>query len=72
MATDVDDDDDKGNVTSLTGCNKGDNRNRDDSKDACASVHQRQLRLHIGDGDDTASREAAARQEAEAVRRDAM
>ena len=33
-------------------------------------AHQQQLRLRIGDGDDTASREAAARQEAEAVRRD--
>jgi len=29
------------------------------------------LRLHIGDGNDTASREAAARREAEALRRDA-
>ena len=34
-------------------------------------AHRRQLRLRIGDGDDTASREAAARREAEAVRRDA-
>jgi len=32
-------------------------------------VHQWQLRLRIGDGDDTVSREAAARREAEAVRR---
>jgi hypothetical protein len=35
-------------------------------------VHQRQLRLCIGDADDTASCEAAARQEAEAVQRDTM
>jgi len=34
-------------------------------------AHRRQLRLNIGDGDDTASREAAARREAEAVQRDA-
>jgi hypothetical protein len=33
-------------------------------------VHQRQLGLRIGDGDDTARRETAAHQEAEAVRRD--
>jgi len=30
-------------------------------------VHRRQLRLRIGNGDNTASREVAARQEAEAV-----
>ena len=35
-------------------------------------VHRRQLRLLIGDGNDTASREAAARQEVEVVGRDAM
>ena len=40
---------------------------------AKTSAHQRQLRLHIGDGDDRTSREgAAAHREAEAVRRDAM
>ena len=39
---------------------------------AKAPAHQRQLRLCIGDGNDTASREAAARQKAEAVQRDAM
>jgi len=33
-------------------------------------AHRQQLPLRIGDGDDTASREAAARQEAEAVQRD--
>ena len=39
MATDVnDDDDDKGDDTSSTGCDEGDNRNRDDCKDACASA----------------------------------
>ena len=35
------------------------------------SAHRRQQRLHIGDGNDTASCQAAARQEAEVVRRDA-
>jgi len=34
-------------------------------------VHQWQLRLCIGNGDNTASREAAALREAEAVQRDA-
>ncbi len=38
MATDVDDDDDEGDDASLTTCNKGDNRNRNDGKDACAST----------------------------------
>jgi hypothetical protein len=38
MATDVDDNDDEGNDASLTGCDKGDNRNRNISKDACALV----------------------------------
>jgi len=33
-------------------------------------AHRRQLRLRIGDGNNTASREAAARREAEAVQRD--
>ena len=37
MATDVDDKDDKGNDASSTGCDEGDNRNRDDGKDTCAS-----------------------------------
>ena len=36
MATDVDNDDDEGNDASSTGCDKGDNRNRDDGEDACA------------------------------------
>ncbi len=35
-------------------------------------VHRRQLRLCIGDGNDTASHEMASRREAEVVRRDAM
>jgi hypothetical protein len=34
-------------------------------------AHRRQLHLRIGDGDDTASHETAAGQEAEAVRRNA-
>ncbi len=38
MATDLDDDDDRGDYASLTGCDEGDNRNRDDGKDACASA----------------------------------
>jgi len=38
MATDVDDKDDKGDDASLTGCDEGDNCNRDDGKDACASA----------------------------------
>ena len=38
MATDVDDDDDEGNDASLTTCDKGDNHNCDDGKDACAST----------------------------------
>jgi len=36
MATDVDDDDDEGDDASSMGCDEGDNRNRDDSEDACA------------------------------------
>jgi hypothetical protein len=44
--------------TRSTTSDKGDNRNRDDSEDACASVT----------GDDTASYEAATRREAEAAR----
>jgi len=39
---------------------------------AKTSAHRRQLRLRIGDSEDTGSREAAARREADAVRRDAM
>jgi hypothetical protein len=35
MATDVDDDDNEGDDASSTGCDEGDNRNRDDSEDAC-------------------------------------
>ena len=38
MATDVDDKDDVGNDASSTRCDEGDNRNRDDGKDACASA----------------------------------
>ena len=34
--TDIDDDDDKGDNASSTMCNKGDNHNHDDGKDACA------------------------------------
>jgi len=36
MATDVDDNDDKGNDASSTTCNKGDNRNCYNGEDACA------------------------------------
>jgi hypothetical protein len=36
MATDVDDEDDEGDDTSSTGCDEGDNCNRDDGKDPCA------------------------------------
>ena len=49
------------NDTRSTTSDKGDNGNRDDSEDACASVT----------GDDTASYEAATRREAEAARREA-
>ncbi len=41
MVTDVNDnndDDDKGDDASSTRCDKGDNRNRNDGKDACASA----------------------------------
>ena len=38
MATDVDDDVDEGDDASSTGCDEGDNRNRDDSEDACTLV----------------------------------
>jgi len=38
MVTDVDYDDDEGDDASSTGCDEGDNRNRDDGKDACASA----------------------------------
>ena len=38
MATDVDDSNDKGDDASSTGCNKGDNSNRDDGEDTCASA----------------------------------
>ena len=38
MATDVDDDDDEGDDASSMGCNEGDNRNRNNGKDACASA----------------------------------
>ena len=38
MATDVNDDDNEGDDASSTGCDEGDNRNRDDGKDACASA----------------------------------
>jgi hypothetical protein len=38
MAMDVNDDEDEGDNTSLTLCDKGYNRNRDDSKDSCAST----------------------------------
>jgi hypothetical protein len=42
MATDVDDDDDEGNDASLTGCcDEGDNRNRYNGEDACASERRR-------------------------------
>jgi hypothetical protein len=35
-ATDINNDDDKDNDASLTGCEEGDNRNRNNGKDACA------------------------------------
>ena len=38
MASDVDNNDDEGDDASSTGCDEGDNRNRDDGKDACASA----------------------------------
>jgi len=38
MASDVNDNNDEGNDASSTGCNEGDNRNRDDGKDACTSA----------------------------------
>jgi hypothetical protein len=57
MATDVNDDDNEGDNASSTGCDEGDNRNRNNDKRS----------LCINDGDNTTSREAAARQEAEAV-----
>jgi len=59
---DDDNDDDKGNEASMTTCDKGDNQKRDNGKDACALT----ATMH-----DTASHEAAAHREAEAVQRDA-
>jgi hypothetical protein len=38
MATDVDDDDNEGDYASSTTCDEGDNHNRDDGEDACASM----------------------------------
>jgi len=38
MATDVDDNDDEGDDASSMTCDEGDNHNRDDGKDACAST----------------------------------
>ncbi len=38
MAMDVDDNDDEGDDASSTGCDEGDNHNRDNSEDTCASV----------------------------------
>jgi hypothetical protein len=38
MAMDVDDNDNKGDDASSTGCDEGDNRNCDNGKDACTSV----------------------------------
>ena len=46
----------------MTTCNQGDNQKRDNGKDACALT----ATMH-----DTASHEAAAHREAEAVQRDA-
>jgi hypothetical protein len=51
MAMDVDNhNDDEGNDASLTGCDEGDNRNRDNGKHACASTAtmpaHRQRRQH--------------------------
>ena len=37
MATDVNDNDDKGNNARLTTSDEGNNRNRDDGKDTCVS-----------------------------------
>jgi hypothetical protein len=38
MVMDVNDDDNEGDDASLTMCGKGDNHNRDDSEDSCAST----------------------------------
>jgi hypothetical protein len=38
MGMDVDDDDNEGDDASSTGCDEGDNCNRDDGEDACASA----------------------------------
>ena len=62
MATDVDNNEDKGNDDSSTGCDKGDNCNCNNGKDACASATATTQ---------PAMRQAAARREAEAVQRDA-
>ncbi len=49
MVMDVDDNDNKGGEASLMTCNEGDNHNRNDGKDPCASTattpaHRRQER----------------------------
>ena len=59
MATDNDDNNDEGDDASSTGCDEGDNRNRDDGKDACASATA------------TTQPVVAVRREVEAVQRDA-
>ena len=38
MVMDVNNDDDEGDDASLTMCGEGDNRNRDNSEDSCAST----------------------------------
>ena len=38
VATDIDNNDDEGNDASSMTCDKGDNHNRDDGKDTCAST----------------------------------
>ena len=64
MVMDVSINNNECNDAILTMCDEGDNHNRDDGEDAC---DRWQLRLCIGDGDDTAIHETAARREAEAV-----
>jgi hypothetical protein len=55
MAMDIDDDNDEGNNASSMTCNEGDNRNRDDGEDACASTANTPAH-RLGDSDNTASR----------------
>ncbi len=63
MATDVDDDDDKGDKGSSTTCNEGDNRYCDDVKgmDACGSCATKGR--HATTGDATNSRQTRGKRE---------